>query len=85
MNEDNQSCIKMTQSDKHLSRTKHIDIKFHCLRKLKEDGALELEYCLSNEMPAELLTKPIPKPAFQKLRDKLQIKTLSASEGKTGC
>ena len=56
----------MTQSDKHLSRTKHIDIKFHYLRQLKEDGTIELEYCPTNEMPADLLTKPLPKPAFLK-------------------
>ena len=38
--EDKQSRIKMTQSDKYLSRTKHIDIKLHYLRQLKEDGWL---------------------------------------------
>ena len=57
----------MSQSDKQLSRTKHIDIKFHYLRQLKEDGEIELKYCPSNEMSIAILTKPQPKPAFQKL------------------
>ncbi|GBN90327.1 Retrovirus-related Pol polyprotein from transposon TNT 1-94 [Araneus ventricosus] len=34
--EDNQSCIKLSQSDKHHSRTKHIDVKFHKIRHLRE-------------------------------------------------
>ena len=57
----------MTHSDKHLSPTKQIVIKFHNLRQLKEDGTTELECCPNNEMPEDLLTKPIPEPTFQKL------------------
>ncbi|GBN12713.1 Retrovirus-related Pol polyprotein from transposon TNT 1-94 [Araneus ventricosus] len=45
--EDNQSCIKLSQSDKHHSRTKHIDVKFHHIRHLRETGMIELEYCQS--------------------------------------
>ncbi|GBM41699.1 Retrovirus-related Pol polyprotein from transposon TNT 1-94 [Araneus ventricosus] len=36
--EDNQSCIKLSQSDKHHSRTKHRDVKFHHIRHLRETG-----------------------------------------------
>ena len=73
----------MTQSDKIFFRTNHIDMKSHYLTQLKEDRAIELEHCPSNEMPADLFTKTLPKPAFQKLRDKLQIKIISFSD--RGC
>ena len=49
----------MTQSDNQLSRTKRIYIKSHYLRQLKEDETIELEYCPTNEMSADLLTKLI--------------------------
>ena len=54
----------MTQSDKHVSRAKHTDIKFHYLRQLEENGPIELEYCSSNEMSTDLLTKPLEKSTF---------------------
>ncbi|GBN19276.1 Copia protein [Araneus ventricosus] len=80
--EDNQSCIKLSQSDKHQSRTKHIDVKFHHIRHLRETGMIELEYCQSKEMTADILTKPLPRPAFEHHRTNLQLKTVSYSQNK---
>ncbi|GBM94622.1 Retrovirus-related Pol polyprotein from transposon TNT 1-94 [Araneus ventricosus] len=80
--EDNQSCIKLSQSDKHHSRTKHIDVKFHHIRHLRETGMIELEYCQSKEMTADNLTKPLPRSAFEHHRTNLQLKTISYSQNK---
>ncbi|GBN50133.1 hypothetical protein AVEN_103991-1 [Araneus ventricosus] len=63
--EDNQSCIKLSQSNKHHSRTKHIDVKFHNIWHLRETGMTELEYCQSKQMTADILTTPLPCPAFE--------------------
>uniref|UniRef100_A0A5S6QJX2 Reverse transcriptase Ty1/copia-type domain-containing protein n=1 Tax=Trichuris muris TaxID=70415 RepID=A0A5S6QJX2_TRIMR len=62
--EDNQGCIKMAQSERHTRRTKHIDIRYHQLRELQESGIIALTYCPSNEMPADMLTKPLTKDKF---------------------
>ncbi|GBN11147.1 Retrovirus-related Pol polyprotein from transposon TNT 1-94 [Araneus ventricosus] len=80
--EDNQSCIKLSQSDKYHSRTKHIDVKFHHIRHLRETGIIELEYCQSKEMTADILKKPLPRPAFEHHRTNLQLKTVSYSQNK---
>ncbi|GBM70587.1 Copia protein [Araneus ventricosus] len=77
--EDNQSCIKLSQSDKYHSRTKHIDVKFHNKRHLRETGMTESEYCQSKEMTVNILTKPLPRPQH---RTNLQLKTVSYSENK---
>ena len=70
----------MTQTNKDLSHDKNFDIKFHYSRQLNEYRAIKLECRSSNKM--HLFTKPLPNSAFQKLRDELQLKTLSASERK---
>ena len=43
------------------ARTKHINIRYHYIREAVEDGMIELQYCPTNEMNADLLTKPLPK------------------------
>lgn len=75
--EDNQSCIKMIQSDKRQSRTKHIDIKIHSIKHLRDTGIIDLEYCPTKMMTADLLTKPLPRPDFIRLRDDLNLMTVS--------
>ena len=57
--EDNQSCIKMLQNEKSSGRTKHIDTKYHYVRDLLKQGEIDVIYCASNEMMADLLTKPL--------------------------
>jgi hypothetical protein len=76
--EDNQSCIKLAQSERYKSRTKHIDVKYHKLRELKENKTIDLEYCNSKDMIADILTKPLPKPQFEHLREKLPLTTLAS-------
>ena len=41
-------------------RTKHIDIKFHYVREVLQEGVIELVYCPTNSMTADILTKPLP-------------------------
>lgn len=59
MFEDNQSCIKLIQDEKSSQRTKHIDTKFHFVRELFKAGDIDVKYCPTAEMPADLLTKPL--------------------------
>lgn len=78
--EDNQSCIKMIESPKYTNRTKHVDIKYHCIRNLKENGTIDLKYCPTKSMTADTLTKPLPKPQFLRHRTEMQLHPYKTSE-----
>ena len=69
--EDNQGAIKLAGNPGSSKRTRHIDIRFHFTREAIEEGVIELVYCNTTEMTADLLTKPIPRQQFEKLRQKL--------------
>ena len=42
-------------------RTKHIDIRFHFIRQTVEDGSINLIYCSTDDMTADILTKALPR------------------------
>ena len=55
--EDNQSTITMTKNPQHHGRAKHIDNKFHYIRKMVTMNKIQLKYCKSHQMIADMLTK----------------------------
>ena len=59
------------------AKTKHIAIKYHYVRELVEDKQVKMEYNHSKEKIVDIFTKPLPKDAFEYLRDKLGVKPLS--------
>lgn len=66
--EDNQLAICLAKNQQVHGRSKHIDIKFHYIRELVEDGKINLVYCASEDMIADILTKPLRAARFEKLR-----------------
>src|SRR4051812_12745532 len=64
--EDNQSAITLAKNLVHQARTKHIDIRYHYIREILEFGDIRLEYIHTSNMVADALTKPLPRPAFEK-------------------
>ncbi|KAF4621852.1 hypothetical protein D9613_012077 [Agrocybe pediades] len=59
---DNQSAIALTKDHQYHARTKHIDIRFHFIRWIVENGSLRLIYCPTDEMVADTFTKALPSP-----------------------
>lgn len=59
---DNQSSIALTKDDQFHARTKHIDIRFHFIRWIVNDGKIALQYCPTEDMTADILTKALPSP-----------------------
>jgi hypothetical protein len=45
-------------------RTKHIDVRYHYVRQLIAFGKMEVDYVPTADMLADVLTKPLPLPAF---------------------
>ena len=59
IHEDNQGCLSFIRSERESKRSKHIDTKECFIRDLCEQKVLALEYCPTDEMRADLLTKPL--------------------------
>ena len=75
--EDNQSLIATTKNPQHHGRAKHINIKFHYIREMVTMNKIELKYCKSDEMIADILTKGIGKIQFAKLRSMTGLRNTS--------
>jgi hypothetical protein len=46
-------------------RTKHMDLKYHFLREMTLSGRINTQRVSSKDNLADLLTKPLPRDAFE--------------------
>ena len=65
--EDNQGTIAIGRNPIIHTRTKHIDIKYHNVWEVLQEGTITLCYCSTDKMLADLLTKGIPRGRFETL------------------
>jgi hypothetical protein len=65
---DNQSAMCVAKNPEHHGRMKHLDLAFYWLRDKVEERRIQVTYMRTEEMPADLLTKALPKPQVEKLR-----------------
>lgn len=66
MFEDNQGCIAMIKSDKVNQRSKHISIKYHYIKQLYKENKIDVQYCPTECMIADMFTKPLDSTKFKK-------------------
>ena len=81
INEDNQGCLKMLESNKGGNRTKHIDVKYHYVRDIMEKREMKFEYCSTELMLADILTKPLNSVRLSSLAKTIGIMNLNDREG----
>jgi hypothetical protein len=60
--EDNQSAIHMVNGRSSFQKSKHINTKFHYSRDLIKKGLLNVVYCPTDKMKADVLTKSLSSP-----------------------
>jgi hypothetical protein len=70
---DNQSAIVLTKDHQYYMRTKHIDILFHFIWWIVENGSLRLIYSPTEEMVADTLTKALPSPKVKHFSQELGL------------
>jgi hypothetical protein len=68
---DNQACIALAKDPVAHSRTKHIDVRYHYIKELVTGGKVSVDYCPTEDMTIDVLTKPLALQAFQRYREKL--------------
>ena len=56
----NQATIKLVIDDNYHACTKHIDICYHFIHQVISMGEIEISYCLTEDMPADILMKALP-------------------------
>jgi KUP system potassium uptake protein len=66
--EDNQSTIAYSQNALVREKTKHIGLKWHFLKDHVEHGTIKLRYPPSDQMVADMFTKPLPRHALTRQR-----------------
>ena len=71
INEDNKAVIQMTEKNVRNSRTKHQARRTQFIKELISSGLIQLVYCESSKMVADMLTQPMAKPQFENLRSQM--------------
>lgn len=61
VHEDNQGTIALAKNPVNRRRWKHIDIKYHFIRSIVNEGRVTLMYCSTHNMIADVMTKPVNK------------------------
>ena len=61
---DNQGALELIKNPHLHNQLKHINIQYHYVWDLYEDGRIKLEYVPTDEMPADGLTKPLKSIKF---------------------
>ena len=72
---DNQSTCTIANTDVISSRTKHIDVRHHFIRQLLNNGSFSTIWLPTNDMTADIFTKPLLSTLFLHHRDALGLVT----------
>ena len=56
---DSQAALKLATDDNYHARTKHIDIRYHFIRQVVASRDIDVTYCLTDDMTADILTKAL--------------------------
>ena len=70
---DNQSAMKLAINPVFHPKSKHIDIQYHKIRELVENGEIKLNWIPTSDMVADGLTKPLKKALFQRFIEQLGL------------
>ena len=71
--ENNRGAIQLSKNAKFHNRTKHIDISVHFVREKVNDQVVNVDYCQTEGMMADIMTKPVSKVKFEKFRSMMGI------------
>ena len=65
---DNQSAIAVSRNPEHHGRMKHLDLHHCWLRDVVKAGIINVKYIPTASMPADIMTKTLPKATVEEMR-----------------
>ena len=65
--------IALSKNSIFHGRSKHIEIKYHFIRELVENGNIKMEFCKFGQQLADIFTKPLGIGTFVHLRECLGV------------
>ena len=68
------------KNPKHHSRTKHIDVQHHFIREKVEEEVIELRYCPTQEMVADVFTKALARDKHEAMRSAMRLEVFDCSK-----
>ena len=73
--EGNQATIRISLSPEHHGRCKHIDIRFFFVQERIQAKEIDVYYCPTDKMPADILTKALTPDTFEKVKAILGVQS----------
>jgi hypothetical protein len=70
---DNQAAIAIACDPQHHARSKHFRIENHFIRECIELGIMDVQYCSTNEMIADIFTKALPRMKHEQFRSDMGL------------
>lgn len=81
IHQDNLSTIAIATNPIQHQRVKHMDVKVHFLRDHLDRQDIQLTFCPTKEMVADILTKPLPPLEHRKFTQLMGLRSLHALQG----
>ena len=76
---DYQAAIKQLESEKITSSAKHVDIRFNFICHHAQERTVVPRFVRSEDMLADILTKPLSAPRMEELRSMIKLKSTQAN------
>ena len=77
---DNNAASILSEDHVFHARVKHIRVKYHVIREMVENGEVAVTRIRSSDNTADILTKPLARPDFLRLRHGLGLRGVEAQE-----
>ena len=78
----NQGAIMLAKDNKFHVRTKHIDLRYHFICEVVEDGKIQVKYVPTDDNVSDIFTKSLPRPKFTKFVESLGLRRSDNTKAK---
>jgi hypothetical protein len=70
---DNKSAIQLCKNPVFHDRSKHIEVRYHFIRRCIDNGEFTVEFISTDDQLADIFTKALGRVKFQELRERIGI------------